>query len=482
MRSTFSVLILSLLWIGSIQGQADQKWDLAECIAYAMANNLTVQQSKLNIERAEVGVHQSKYELLPNLNAQATYGYNFGQRIDPFTNQFATNRVASSNLFMSSSLDIFNGFSKINTLKANQEDLLVSQYNLAEIQNDIALQICLAYLQILRNKENVAISQAQIELSQRQVERMQKLVEAGQEPRGSLYDAQAQVAQEQFNLVTAQNGVDIALLNLVQLMELPRDSAQKFEVVIPDLSDEGTEMLNSSVAEIYSRAINQMPQIQAAKHNITAANYELKVAKGRLYPNLSLSGSVGSGYSGANTILIGSGTNVGPVPIGVVTGSGATVTTLDDQLIYTDADFETKNFGNQLDENFNQNIQLNLSIPIFNGLTAQASKQRAKINRVEAKLNYAQVTNALRFDIEQAYADAKAAMNRYLAAQKAVLALEESFNYAQIRFEQDVINALQYNDVKTDYTNALSNMTNAKYDFVFRTKILDFYLGKPITL
>lgn len=482
MPRIFSVTILGVLFAFHVAAQDVEKWDLQKCIEYAMEHNLTVQQSRLNIERAEVGVRQSKYDLLPDLNAQATYGYNFGQRIDPFTNEFATNRVQSNNFFMSSSLDLFNGFSKMNTIKGNKEFLLASQYDLETIQNDIALQICLAYLQILRNKENVAISEAQIQLTEKQVTRTEKLVNAGQEPQGALYDAQSQKAQEEFNLVNAQNGVDIAILNLTQLMQLPREEAKGFDIIKPDLSDEGKELLQNSVAEIFSTAMQEMPQIQAAEHNIAVAEYDVKVADGNLYPRLSISGSVGSGYSGANNVLVGEGTNLGQVPFAEVATTGDPVIPLQDQIIYGDDDYQTKKFGDQLEDNFNQNLQLNLNIPIFNGMAVRANKQRAEISRREATINYEQVRNQLRFDIEQAYADAKAAMNRFLAAKKAVQAFRESFNYAEVRYEQSVINAVQYNDIKTRYTNAQSDMTNAKYDFVFRTKILDFYLGNPITL
>lgn len=472
-------LLFSTLFALSVSAQ--EKWDLQKCIDYALANNLTVKQSRLNIERAEIGLTQSKYALLPNLNAQATYGYNFGQRIDPFTNEFATERVQTNNFFMSSSLDIFNGFSKVNSIKRNEASLSANKYDLATIQNDISLQLCLAYLQILRNMENAAIAQEQLNLTQSQVDRTEVLVEAGQLPQGSLYDAQSQAAQEELNLVNAENAIVLARLNLTQLMQLTPEEAANFEVVKPDLTDEGTELLNNSAMDIYIRAKQLMPQIQAVEQRKILADYDVKVANGNLYPNLSLSGSVGSGYSGANRIAVGEGTT-GFIPIGQVQGTGTPVITLQPQTVYDDGDFKTKSFNDQLSDNFNQNLQLNLVIPIFNGLSAKSNLNQAKINKLEADISYAQVSNQLRFDIEQSYADAKAAMNSYLAAQKAVTALEESFNYAQVRFDEGVINTVQFNDIKTQYTNAQSNMTNAKYDFVFRTKILDFYLGNPITL
>lgn len=482
MSKTILPVILALFV--SVAVSAQEKWDLQECIDYALDNNLSIQQSRLNIERAEIGLTQSKYSLLPNLNAQATHGYNFGQRIDPFTNQFATERVQTNNLFMSSSLDLFNGFSKVNAVKRSEADVSASEYDLKTIQNDISLQLCLAYLQILRNKENAAIAREQLTLSESQVTRTQTLVDAGQLSRGFLYDIQAQFAQEEFNLVNAENGIELAKLNLTQIMQLTPEEAADFEIVTPDLTDEGKELLDQSAMDIYIRAKQEMPQIQAAEHRRAFAEYDLKVAGGNLYPNLSLSGSVGSGYSGANRILVGEGTNIGQVPIGqaYVQGTPIPVVSIQEQTIYTDGDYKTKGFGDQLSDNFNQNIQLNLVIPIFNGLSAKSNLNRAKINQLDADIRYSQISNQLRFDVEQAYADAKAAMNSFMAAQKAVFALKESFDNAQVRFDQGVINTVEFNDLKTQYTNAQSNMTNAKFDFVFRTKILDFYLGNPITL
>lgn len=474
--------IFVVLFFSAISSFAQENWDLQKCINYAYQNNVTVQQSALNVERSEIGLKQSKFGLLPNLNAGATHGYNFGQRIDPFTNTFASERVQTNNLFLSSSLDVFNGFSKMNDMRRNEQDLEAAKYDLESIKNDISLQVCLAYLRILQNKESLAVSQNQIDITQQQVDRMEKLVDAGQTARGMLYDLESQLAQEQLNLVTNQNAVVLSILSLTQLLQLEISEAQGFDIVKPDLSDEGTELLDNDAYDIYIKAKTLMPQVQAAEARQGSAEYALNSSQGRLYPSLQLSGSLGSGYSGINRVQTGVGTNLGQVPIGVVQGTGEPVVTLQDQLIFSDGDFETKGFGDQLQDNFNQNIQLTLSLPIFNGWSAKANVQRAKINQMDADLSYRQITNQLRFDIEQAYADAKAAMNTFLASQQAVRALEESFKYAQVRYEQEVINGVDFNTTKTQYTNAQVDMLRSKYDFVFRTKILDFYLGNPITL
>jgi outer membrane protein len=478
-----TAIFFCLLVFGG-SSHAQKNWSLEECVDYALANNLTVLQSQLNIERSEIRRDQTRYNLLPNLNGQASYGFNFGQRIDPFTNEFAQGRVTSGNVFLSSSVDLFNAFSKMNQLRQTEEALQASRYDYETVKNDIALQLCLFYLQVLLNKEAVAIAQEQVNISIKQLDRVSKLVDAGQEPQGALYDAESQLAQEELNLTNANNGVVLALLNLTQLMQLEPEEAAQFDVVTPDLTDEGVELLNNSSQDIYIRALDLMPQIQSAKHQLLASEYALSAARGRLYPNLTLSGSVGSGYSGANDIQVGEGLNIGAPEIGtvVVDGQALPVIANRDQIILTPDDFETKPLGDQLNDNFNQNLQLGLTIPIFNGNSARAEVNRAKINQLDADYNFSQISNQLRFEIEQAYADAKAAMNSYISADKAVKALEESFKYAEVRFEQKVINSVDYNDIKTRYTNAQSEKLRAKYDFVFRTKILDFYLGNPIEL
>jgi len=351
-----------------------------------------------------------------------------------------------------------------------------SQFDYENVKNDISLQLCLFYLDILLNKENVAIAKEQVKISEAQVARVQQLVDAGQEPRGSLYDAESQLAQEEFNLTRAQNQVVLSRLNLVQLLQLSPEEAENFEVVSPDLSDEGIELIDNSARDIYLRAKQTMPDIKAAEARRLASEYNLASAQGNLYPTLSLSGSIGSGYSENNTVQAGDPT-VETFPIGRVEGTNNLVLTV--QLIY---ERRTKNFTSQMEDNFNQNVQLSLNIPIFNGNSARAAMTRAKINQLDADISYSQISNQLRFEIEQAYADAKAAMNSFTSAEKAVRALEESFKYAEVRFEQNVINAVEYNNIKTQFTNAQSDMIRAKYDFVFRTKILDFYLGNAITL
>lgn len=467
------LIFLSCFTVSALHAQ--DYWDLQRCIDYAFQNNITVLQTKLGIDRAEIDRNQSRFNLLPDLNAGANHGYNWGQRIDPFTNTFASERVRSNNFFLGAGLDLFNGFNKMNVVRQREADLEAGRYDYETMQNDIAMQIALAYLQVLLNEENVVISENQVAITKEQAERMKRLVDAGAEPLGSYYDLLSQQAQEELNLVNSQNAVTLSKLNLMQLLQLSQNDAPEFTVVKPDFDDVGMELISNTSDDIYRTAKSTLPQIRAAESRRRSAEFALDASRGLLYPTISVSGAVGTGYSGINQEPVGEPSTVFQ-PIGVVAGTGETVITA-----VPVTDFRTKSFSDQMSDNFNQNVFINLSVPIFNGAAARSNTDRAKIAQIEADLNYTDVSNRLRFDVEQAYADAKAALNSYMAAMKAVEAFEESFKYAEIRYQQSVINVVDYNNIKTQYAVAQSNLVNAKYDFVFRTKILDFYLGKAIT-
>ncbi len=471
----FFLTSLAFIFLGSASSAQDY-WDLQRCIDYALRNNVNVLQTRLVVEQASLNREQSRYDLLPTLNAGANHGYNWGQRIDPFTNQFASERVRSNNIFLGGGLDLFNGFNRTYLVKQRTEELAASEWDLQTVQNNISMQIALAYLQVLLNKENVAISQNQVAITKEQAERMKKLVDAGAEPMGSYYDLLSQQAQEELALVNNENAVVISRLNLMQLLQLSQNDVPDFDIVKPDFADVGMELISNTSNDIYINAKSQLPEVRAAESRRRSAEFAMEASRGLLFPTLSVSGAIGSGYSGINREFVGDPIVTGFREIGFVQSTNDLVL----QPVLS-LDTRTKSFGDQLNDNLNQNVFINLSVPIFNGMATRTNLKRQRIAQLDADLNYTQVTNQLRFDVEQAYADAKASLNSYMASQKAVEALQESFKYAEARYQQSVINVVDYNNIKTQYTNAQSNLVNAKYDFVFRTKILDFYLGKPIT-
>lgn len=469
-------IALGLLLIGAgFWAEAQEVWTLSKCIEYALQNNIQVKQSLLSAELAKENYEQSIANLLPSLNAGASHSYNWGQRIDPFTNQFATNRVRSNNFGLSSSVTVFNGFQLNNTMKKNNLDFMASRYDVEKMQNDIALNISTAYLQILFAQELLGVAKNQLQITQNQLERTEKLVKAEVLPEGNLLDLQAQISSDELQIVTAENQLDLAYLNLKQLMDYKGTGEFKVEKPIVDVPADALAALTPE--QIFSSAVNTQPEIKSAETQILSADKSLSIAKGTASPSLTLTGSIGTGYSGLSQTVTG-------YEVGDPTIIGATA---DSTLVYGLQNsitplYEKTPFGDQLDQNFNQNLSLNLNIPIFNGWQSRTAIARAKINRQSSELALEASKNQLQYTIQQAHADAKAALKQYNASLRTVEALNQSLEYAQKRFDVGLLNATDFNETKTRLASAQSDMLRAKYDYIFKLKVLDFYQGKPITL
>jgi outer membrane protein len=476
-----SSFLLMLCTISQLMAQAEEvkEWTLDECIEYAYENNIQVQQNIINMRLSEQDVKASKYNVLPNLNGSAAHIYNFGQTIDPFTNTFATTQVRSNQLGLSSTVTLFDGFRNINNIKLSQAQMESSKYGVEAIKNDIALNIANAYLQILFNKELAKNASNQLEVTQIQVERIEKQVKAGALPEGNLQEIQSQLATEELQLVNAENQLRLSKINLTQLLNLTNH--KNFDVVEPDLQNiEGNaELINPGV--LYENAVDIMPEVKRAEYNYFAAEKSTSLARGSYYPTLNLTGSIGSGYSGANRIQTGEGTNIGFVPIGQVAGTGEQVVSLSERFVVNDDDFQTKNWDDQLQDNFNTSVGFRLNIPLFNGLASRTNVQKAKLNMESAQLDLENAKLQLRQNIETAHAEAVAALKRYKAAKKSVEALETSFDYTTQRFAVGLLNTFDFNNEKNRLNNARSELLQAKYEYIFRTKVLDFYRGQAIS-
>lgn len=476
MRNSLSLLLLLAGWLTSINLQAQEVkiWTLEECINYALDHNVNIKKQYLNVNFQEEVLNQSKLGILPNVNAFASHGYNWGQRVDPFTNEFATDRVRSNNLYLQGDLNLFSGMQQLNTIKKNKINLNKAQYDADYYKDDISISVATEYLQTLYFLEYVTMARNQIEITNQQVDRTLKLVEAGTLAKGDLLTIEAQQASEELSLVEAENNLSLSYLNLTQLLELP--TTEGFEIEKPELGlVEQTELFTPK--KIYNQALENRPEIKSAELNVESSVTDLKIAKGAYYPRLSLSGSLGSGYSGANQI--GEDIFTYNPQIGQ-TASGEAVFPNEPLTGY--GSFNPKPFNDQLSDNLNETVGFNLSIPIFNGWSSRSNVAQAKIGIENANLDLQLQKNNLYKTIQQAYNDAMAANNKNRAAQKKVHATSESFKYAEQKFNIGLINSVEYNDAKKEYNNALSELIQAKYDYVFRTTVIDFYLGKPLTL
>lgn len=427
-------------------------WTLEQCIQYALANNLSIKSQDLGLKIQENTYTASKYHLLPTLSADASQSTTFGRALDQTTYTFVDNTVKNANGSISSSLVLFNGFQNQNTIRKNRFDFLASSSDFEKLKNDISLNITAAYLQILLNEELLQVSENQLALTSQQVEQTRKLVDAGKVVLGNLLDIQAQEAAEELQLVDAKNKLSLSQLQLIQLLDL-KDST--LNITMPDLNGFEIASVISDLNSVYPIAEGNLPQIKSAKFKVESAKTAIKIAQGQHYPQLTLSASYGSSYSDSRERPI------------IVAGLPA---------------LEKYPFIDQVKDNKNLGIYFRLSVPIFSGFSTRFNISNSKANYQRASITLQVEQNTLYKEIQQASSDAVAAYKRYVASNKSVETLDLSFNYTQNRFNLGLINSLDYNTAKNKLTKAKSDLLQARYEYIFKSKILDFYKGVPIKL
>jgi outer membrane protein len=305
-------------------------------------------------------------------------------------------------------------------------------------------------------------------------------VNAGSLPEGDLMQLEAQQATDSASLISSENNLKIAYLNLTQLLQLEPDEGRTFEIERPNENLAEETEVTADLETVINKAVNTLPEMKSAQANVMSAETGLSISKGQMSPNLSVSYSIGSGYSGANNIAVGDPVNLGQVPIGVVESSGATVLSIQDQTTYEE--FDTKPFNDQVSDNFNQSLFFSLNIPIFNGLSTHSNIQRSQINVRNAQLQLDLTKNQLMQNVQGDYFDMLAAYENYRAAKKSVEAQQRAFDYASVRYEAGVINTVDYTNARILLDNAKADLVRNKFDFVFKAKVIDFYTGKPILL
>ncbi|SNS68966.1 outer membrane protein [Ekhidna lutea] len=471
-------LITTLAVICSVAfGQEKRVLTLQECIEIAVDNNLNVKRSELNLQTAEVNLMQSQASRYPSLNANGNYGYNWGRGIDPTTNQFIDQRINFNSVGASTNIPVIQGLQVTNSIRQDKLNTQASRKDLEKAENDISLNTANFYLNVIFNKELLDNAQFQLESSQQQLDRTKKLVASGALPLSNELQLESQVATNEVNLINAQNNLDLALLSLKQALLLP--PGQEIDVIIPDITIDQAEIENSSIIDLYNQALANMPEIQSAKLRVESSEVGVEVAKGGMYPSLSVSGRMDTRYSDASQQFVPTTDPVTvQVPTDLVTENGDEIFL---QQEIADGNFETVSISNQYDNNFSRSLTLNLSIPIFNGFNTRGQIQRSKIAFQQAKINEKEQQNILYQTIESSYRNAVAAAKTYSASQKQVASLEETFRAVENQYNNGAANFTDYQVASNNLFQARTDLSRAKYDFVFKQKVLEFYQGKPLT-
>jgi len=438
------VLIISLSFPQILRSQ--EPWSLEQCIIHAHQNNILVKQQTLNTEYSKNTLEQSKMERLPNLNGSSSYGITFGQGIDPITYEFKNQTSQQVNMSLNSSVTLFGGFQKKNTILQDEFNLQASLQDLEKLKNDIALNIAAAYLQILFNSELLEVAKAQLAITNLQVNRTKVLVDAGSLAKGGLLEIQSQQASEELQVVNSENNLILSYLNLTQILDL--ESAENFKIVVPELSEIQENELLFGVDMVFAQAVATLPQIKGSEFKLSSANSALDIAKGSRIPKLSLSASYGSGYSDIRTKI----------------------------------DNSTYPMNEQIRDNASASLFLSLNVPIFNNYMIRNGIKNSRLNLQNSELDLENAKNVLYKEIQQSYADALGALKKYRATEKALVSMEESFKYTQEKYQVGLVNAVDFNVAKNQLTRTQSDLLQAKYNYIFKTNILNFYRGEPIKL
>jgi len=446
------VFLCALIMLGFMPVKAQKFWSLEECISYALENNLQIKRQELNVEYSKNTHNQSYFNTLPNVNGQINYGRNDGRTIDNslLIPRWVNEKYWEGTVGLQSSVTLFGGFQVINNIMKTKYDFLKSQSDLDKSKNDISLQLALAYLQVLFTQELVDVAKSKLDVTSLQAERTRKMMEVGNVAQGEYLQIKAQESNDKTSLINSKNNMEMAYLDLTQLLDL--DSVAGFDIVVP--SNIEVELLAPlvQIQDIYAVALETMPQIKSAQYALKSSEKELSMAWGQVSPSVTMSGSLSSRYS---------------------------QTAIDRS---TEPPSEEYPFKNQLQDFYYKNLSFGLSIPIFNKLQVKNSISNAKLqlNDYQYQLDLAKM--ALYKEVQQAHADATAAQEKYYSNVEAVKYNEEAFKYTSQKLAVGLVNSVDYNVAQNNLINAQSNMLQAKYEYIFKLKIIDLYMDKPITL
>ncbi|HLV38770.1 TolC family protein [Xanthomarina sp.] len=446
------------VFIGISAFAQDKKWSLEECVNYALENNISIKQTELDTKTADQDLISAKGNFLPDLSGSASQNWNFGSFIGQDGNRVS--RDSRGNSFgLNTGVILFNGFRNTSIYKQAQLGIESSILNLNILKDNISVNVVNQYLNILLNKENLKVAQEQVEITEKQVTQVTELVDSGVRPRADLLDVNAQLASDNEKLTNVENSLDLAKLALAQLLQISNDGfdVEEIELTLPEVL---MEHKNSN--DIYDYALQNRPEIKKAELDIQNSELAIDIAKSAYYPTLSFGAGLGTSYQhfqGQEDLRV-----VFPDPS-------------------DPANFEIvpNGFGQQLEDNLGYNLGFRLDIPIFNRMQTKVSVNKAKINNEQIAYSLDQAKQDLRSTIEQAYVDARAAFKQFESSRVSLEAQEESFKNAQESYNSGVMNSFEFEQVRNRFVNAEANLINAKYNFVFTTKVLDFYLGKPLT-
>jgi outer membrane protein len=472
MKYLYVILLLGLT--RSLSAQTS--FTLKECIEFALKNNITVKQAEAAVDNSENLLNQSKAQRLPSVNGFLSGNGNTGRNVDPFTNGIVTQTIGTNNMGIGLQLPIYQGNRLKNAVERDKLNWEATNYDVQAQRNNIALQVAVAYLNVLSAEDLIEVSKKQLEVTQLQFERTTKLIEAGALPETNLYDLEGQRANDELSLINAENNRESAFLALKRTMNAPLEmmfSVVKSEVPEPEILGQ-----EASASSIYQTAVSFLPEVKAGKIRMNAADRNIAIAKGLGLPTLSLSTNWGTAYSSVAK-RAGEITN-GSRQIPITAEFQGQIVPLVINWPETNYAMENIPYFNQLGNNQNWSLGLSMNIPIFNKFNTKYQTQSAQIQKKQVDLQNQATEIQIKQNIDQAYIDMLNAKKKYTATLAQTEALNKAFIAAEKRYNAGAGTYVDYNLAKTNLDRANANLIIAKYDFIFKTKVLDFYQNKPL--
>lgn len=433
-----SILIIAAAILTSFI-QAQEGWTLRQCVEHAIENNLTVQRAENIVEQYEVQANTSKWARLPNLNGSASQNFSWGRSVSPIDNTYKDVNNANTSFSLSTNVPLFTGLQIPNQYALSKLNLSAAIEDLNKAKDDIALNVASYYVQVLYNLELRSVAEEQVKLSKEQLFRAETLLEVGKASPAEVAEARARVAQDEMSLVQAENNYHLALLDLSQLLELP--SPENFSIAVPQEEPEFRPLTPPD--DIYFEAVITKPVVMAAKYRLDGSAKNIRIAQSAYYPQLSFSAGLGSSF-------------------------------------YTTNGKAGDSFFEQLDNHLNRYVGFSLNIPIFNRFSTRNRVRTARLQQTNYALQLEESKKELYKEIQQAWYSALASESKYNSSAVAVDANEEAFRLMSEKFENGQATSLEFNESKLNLTKSLSDRIQAKYEYMFRTKVLDFYKGIPI--
>ncbi|GAB4423023.1 MAG: TolC family protein [Bacteroidia bacterium] len=472
--------MLSLLAAATLlPAQQAKIWSLTECLEHARSTNIPLLQAQLATARMGTLLDQARAARLPNLNAGVGFGSNFGYAINPFTNEFSSSGNQNLNGGIQSSVTLYNGNAISNGIRQAEINDRGAELDVQQAEYDLVLNVALAYLDILRLGELAQSAQLQLNSTREQRDRTNKLVEAGILARADLYQLDAQVATDELAVVNAENQLETAHLTLMQIMRL--DPGQPFGVQRIDVEVPDNDIFEQSMTEIYKQALNTQPSIQSAELGIRSAELGEKIAQASFLPSVTASGSIGTGWASGRSRFAGQ-TTVADTQSVSVSLNGSEFQSLALATTFPVNQFEDYPFVDQLSDNLNASVNVSLNIPIYNRHRNTTGLQLAEIQRRQAELLAEQQRLVLEQTIQQAYVSARSAYGSYQATLRQLSALELTYTNTEKQYNLGVVNSVDFLLAKNNFERARNDLVRTKYDYIFRAKVLDFYMGKPLGL